>query len=316
MRTPFDIPRLRPSQTPSGGDVPGQKPATAAMPSACRTGGCGGSAPRLRPPPSMGEVRVNGVEIAPEAIAREIQHHPAPDADTAWIEAARALVIRELLLQEARRRGIDGTPERDEAGRVEEAADATIAALLERDVDPAEPAEEECRRYYRAQIARFRTPDLFEVSHVLIEPEGDDMAAWAAAEARARAVVAVAGDDPAAFAAAAREMSACPSKAQDGSLGQVRRGDLVPAIQAAIEALNPGQTGREPVRSHFGWHALRLARRIEGRTLPFEAVRDRIADMLAARGWSMAATRYVAALAGQARIEGVTVEPIPDRAAL
>ena len=311
MRTPFDIPRLRPAQ--------GQRPAAdaPAMPSACQSGGCGGApAPRMPPPPSMGEVRVNGVEIAPEAIAREIQHHPAPDADTAWIEAARALAIRELLLQEAYRLGVEGAPEPDEAGRVEEGADATIAALLEREVEPKEPGEDECRRFYEMQVARFRTPDLFEVSHVLIEPERDDEAGWAAAEAQAHAVIEAAGDDPAAFATAAREMSACPSKAQDGSLGQVRRGELVPAVQAAIEALAPGRTGREPVRSRFGWHALRLARRIEGQTLPFEAVRDKIGDMLAARGWSVAATRYVTSLAERGQVEGVAVEPAPDRAAL
>ena len=264
----------------------------------------------------MGEVRVNGVEIAPEAIAREIQHHPAPDADTAWIEAARALAIRELLLQEARRLGVKGAPEPDEAGRVEEDDDAVIAALLEREVEPEEPGEAECRRTYEAQVARFRTPELFEVSHVLIEPEGEDDAAWAAAEAQARAIVEAVGDDPRAFAEAARALSACPSKAQDGSLGQVRRGDLVPSVQQAIEALTPGRTGREPVRSRFGWHVLRLARRIEGRTLPFEAVRDKIAEMLGARAWSVAATRYVAALAEQAEIEGVAIEPAPDRAAL
>src|SRR3546814_11664165 len=64
------------------------------MPSACETGGCGGQEPMLPSPPSFGEVRVNGVEITPEAIAEEIQHHPAPDAATAWIAAARALADR------------------------------------------------------------------------------------------------------------------------------------------------------------------------------------------------------------------------------
>ena len=98
-------------------DDPAQRPAPV-MPGACASGGCGGPEPMLPPPPSFGEVRVNGVEIAPEAIAREIQHHPAPDAETAWIEAARALAVRELLLQEALRLGLEAEPETDDAGRV------------------------------------------------------------------------------------------------------------------------------------------------------------------------------------------------------
>jgi peptidyl-prolyl cis-trans isomerase C len=294
-----DIPRLTPERRPAP-----------AMPGACQRGGCGGGpAPKMPPPPSFGEVRVNGVEIAPEAIAQEIQHHPAPDADTAWREAARALAVRELLLQQARRLGIEAEPETDEADRVESEDDAVIRALLDEEVEPEIPGETECRRYYEARRERFRTPDLFEVSHVLIEPQGEDAAAWAAAEAQARAVIAEVGDDPRAFAEAARGLSACPSAHQDGSLGQVRRGDLVSQVQEAIERLADGETGREPVRSRFGWHAIRRQRRIEGRLLPFEAVSGKIAEMLGARSWSVAATRYVAALAAEARIEGITIEP-------
>ena len=288
--------------------APAPRPA-AAMPSACESGGCGGpdEAVRIPPPPSFGDVRVNGVEILPEAIAREIQHHPAPDAETAWIEAARALAVRELLLQEARRQGVEPLSETDEAGRVEAEDDALVRGLLEEEVTPEQPGDEECRRFYDAQQDRFRTPDLFEASHILIEPEGEDDVDWSAAEAEARAIAGEVGDDAVAFAAAARAFSKCPSAQQDGSLGQIRRGELVPAVQAGIEALAEGTTGREPVRSRFGWHVLRLQRRVPGRTRPFEIVRDRIADMLEARSWSIAAARYVAGLAAGAEVEGVVI---------
>ncbi|MBA2919959.1 peptidylprolyl isomerase [Sphingomonas sp. MAH-20] len=277
------------------------------MPGACASGGCGGPEPDLPPPPSFGEVRVNGVEITPEAIAQEIQHHPAPDAETAWIEAARALAVRELLLQEARRLGIEAEPDNDEAGRAEADDDALVRALLEEEVQPARAGETECRRYYEANRARFRTPDLFEASHILIEPEEDSPAAWAAAEARALTIAAEVGDDPAAFAAAARAFSGCASAQQDGSLGQIRRGELVGPVQAGIEALADGTTARAPVRSRFGWHVLRLQRRIPGHILPFEAVRPRIADMLEARSWSVEAARYVAALAARGDVEGIRI---------
>jgi peptidyl-prolyl cis-trans isomerase C len=310
---PGDPPRLVPDRRPPAARAqrtPRLSPAPSGMPGACQTGGCGGGPePRMPPPPSFGEVRVNGVEIEPDAIAEEIQHHPAPDAETAWTEAARALAIRELLLQEARRRGLEAEPESDEAGRTEAPEDALIRALLEEAVVPEMPGEAECRRYYEARRERFRTPDLFEASHVLIEPEGEDDAAWAVAETQARAVIAEVRDNPTAFAEAARALSSCPSAHQGGSLGQVRRGELVPAVQAAIEALKPGETSREPVRSRFGWHAVRLERRIEGHVLPFEVVESKIGEMLGARSWSLAATRYVARLAAAAEVEGIAVEP-------
>ncbi|MFC7538077.1 peptidylprolyl isomerase [Sphingomonas sp. GCM10030256] len=278
------------------------------MPSACETSGCGGPEPMIPPPPTFSEVFVNGVEITPEAIAEEIQHHPAPDAETAWVEAARALAVRELLLQEARRLGLAASPEADEAGRSEADDDATVRAVLEDQVQPALPGDEECRRYYDAQRDRFRTPTLFDAAHILIEPEGKDDDAWTAAEQHARRIIAEVGDDPALFAAAARAHSGCASSQQDGSLGQIRRGELVPAVQAGLEALGDGETGSEPIRSRFGWHVLRLHRRIEGQLLPFEHMKHKIADMLEARSWSVAAARYVADLARRGTVEGVRIE--------
>lgn len=279
---------------------------TPVMPSACGSGGCGGE--DRRPVfPSFGEVFVNGVEIDPDEIAREIQHHPAPDAETAWREAARALAVRELLLQEARRLNIAGHGDAGGELAVEADEGGLIQALLDREVRPERAGTEECRRYYDANIARFRTPDLFEAAHILIEPDGADDAAWTLAETRARTLAGTLGDDPARFAAAARDHSGCPSRQQDGSLGQIRRGELAQSIQDAIEALGEGELAREPVRSRHGWHLVRLHRRIPGQTLPFEAVRDRIADMLEARSWTVSSARYVAVLADRADVVGITI---------
>lgn len=287
---------------------PAQRPAPQMM-SSCETGGCGGTPePLIPPPPSFGEVRVNGVEITPEAIAQEIQHHPAPDAETAWTEAARALAVQELLLQEARRLGIKAEPDCDEAGRTEAEDDALVRQLLEQAVVPARPGEEECSRFYDAYQDRFRTPELFEASHILIEPESDEEEAWVSARERACLIAAEVGDDASAFAAAARSWSGCASAQQDGSLGQIRRGELVEPIQLGLEALADGQTGREPVRSRFGWHVLRLERRIPGRQIPFDLARGKIVDTLEARSWSVESARYVASLAARGSVEGVDIK--------
>lgn len=300
MKAKLDIPRLKPDTHPAP-----------QMMSACQSGGCGGGPePQRPPPPVFSDVRVNGVEIAPDAIAQEIQHHPAPDADAAWRGAARALAIRELLLQEARRLDL-----LHEADGTQEADDATINCLLETVLEPQEADDAECRRFYDANRERFKTPDLFEASHILIEPDGDSNDAWSAAGITARKIGLEIGDNAAAFAAAAREFSCCPSAQQDGSLGQVRRGELAFEVQEAIEALEPGTAGRRPVRSKFGWHLLRLARVIDGHVLPFDVVSDKIADMMAARAWTTGAARYVADLAARAKIEGVIVEPQEEDAA-
>lgn len=288
---------------------PAPPPAPAPAPaSAAEAGGCGhhphAPPPARSPLPSFADVRVNGVEIEAAAIARELQHHPAEDPVEAWTQAARALAVRELLLQEACRLGVEAHPD-DEGGVRESEEEALVRALLEQALVPAQPDEAECLRLYESQRDRFRTPELFEAAHILIEPETDDEPGWAAAEARARAVRADIGDSRTAFVEAARAHSTCPSAQQDGSLGQVRRGELAPPVQAALEDTAPGTNRAEPVRSRFGWHLIRLERRIAGRELPYEVVRDRLRDTLEARAWAVAAGQYVAELAAAATVEGV-----------
>jgi peptidyl-prolyl cis-trans isomerase C len=63
--------------------------------------------------PKPKTVSVNGTVIPREVIAQEVQNHPAEKPLLAWQAAARALVVRELLLQESARLGIDAAPLRD-----------------------------------------------------------------------------------------------------------------------------------------------------------------------------------------------------------
>lgn len=286
-----------------GGAAPKLEPAPAA------SSGCGCSSGKKEPefPP----VLIDGTEIEPERIAQETQNHPGPDPAEAWREAARALVVRELLLAEARRRGLAPAPDEVSDGRFETEDESLIRLVLEDSLTPASPTDDEVRRLYAGMQSRFVTPTLFEASHILIEPEGKDEAAWTAAEAEARAIIDEVGDSARAFATLARERSKCPTAQQDGSLGQIRRGELAPPVQAGLEALKEGETGKAPVRSRFGWHVLHLARRIEGRALPFEVVEPKIRDMLEARAWAVGAAQFVADLAASARIEGVQLTP-PD----
>ncbi|NCO17517.1 MAG: peptidase, partial [Alphaproteobacteria bacterium] len=63
--------------------------------------------------PLQPELCVNGEVIPAAAIAAEAQNHPAPPGKPglAWRAAARALAVRALLLQEARRLGLSPAPQ-------------------------------------------------------------------------------------------------------------------------------------------------------------------------------------------------------------
>lgn len=72
-----------------------------------------------------------------------------------------------------------------------------------------------------------------------------------------------------------------------------------------MAALEPGETSRTPVETRYGFHVIRLQRRVEGADLPYEAVRDRISAYLADAVERRALAQYVAILAGRADIVGV-----------
>ena len=114
-------------------------------------------------PPRAKPITVNGVTIPRQAIARETQNHPAAKPIEAWMAAARALVVRELLLQEARNLAIEPLAIADEEGRRETDEEALVRQLVERAVTTPEPDDATCLRVYQQNRQRLRSADLFAV---------------------------------------------------------------------------------------------------------------------------------------------------------
>ncbi|HEY9216479.1 MAG TPA: peptidylprolyl isomerase [Phenylobacterium sp.] len=250
---------------------------------------------------------VEGVEIPEALIAQEAQNHPSLSAQEAWRAAGSALAVKALLLRRAEELGLQAQPEFDELGREETRDEALVRQVLDAEVEVVPPTEAEMRRFYQANASRFVTPALYEASHILIAPreadsESDEAARWLAA-----GVIQEVADGAARFEDLARSLSQCASAALDGSLGQLRPGDLVPEVERVLLQLAPGEVASLPVRSRHGWHVLRLDRRIDGRQLPFEPVAERIRLHLESRAWVSAAARYTADLAEHARMSGVAL---------
>ncbi|MGJ4944053.1 peptidylprolyl isomerase [Bradyrhizobium sp. HKCCYLS1011] len=254
--------------------------------------------------PKPRAVSVNGTVIPREAIAREVQNHPAEKPILAWQAAARALVVRELLLQESARLGVIAEPLRDEEGRSETPEEAAMRALIEREVVTPDPNEAACLRFYEQNRPRFRTGDLYEAAHILIAVPREQAAARDVARATAETILSSVREDPRRFDELARGRSDCRTSAENGGrLGQITRGQTVEEFEAALARMREGELSI--VETRFGFHVVRLDRRALGQVMPFELVRDRIADYLAAGVQRRALAQYVSLLAGRAEIRGV-----------
>jgi peptidyl-prolyl cis-trans isomerase C len=238
-------------------------------------------------------------------IAAEAQHHPSRTPSMAYQAAARAIVIRTLLLEEAQREGITAEAELVSPGKRELDDEAKIRALVEARIPVNDPDEAQCRAFYEADPARFRSPDLYEASHILFLAHPHDAAAYAAATAKAKAIIAEVSAAPDRFEALARAQSECDSRTNGGRLGQIARGETVPEFELALKLLAEGQISPEPVASRYGVHVLKLDARAAGETLPFEYVHEKISCYLAEKAWRRDVADYIERLIGQAQIEGI-----------
>ena len=256
--------------------------------------------------PLFPEITVNGEMIPSAAIAAEAQNHVAPKGKPglAWRMAARALTLRKLLLDEAARRGIRAVPAAVAPGLTETPEEAQIRALLDEALHVFPPSEADLVAVWVKDPARFRSPPLWEASHILCAADPSDLETVNAARLRAAAIHATLLADPKAFDRLAREVSDCSSKATAGMLGQLVPGDTVPEFEAALRRLDPGQISAAPVRSRFGWHIIRLDACAEGQVLPFAAVRPRLAEAAEKAAWARAARDFAEGLMAAADVKG------------
>lgn len=243
-------------------------------------------------------ITVNGVKITPEQINAEVQYHPAESLPGAKYEAMQALVVRELLIQ----RAVDLELCTHDEGVKN--PDEVLEALFEKEITVPDADKQTCQRFYEQNKERFFTSPLFEAAHILYPaPPGDEQARKAALEKAQKALERITRK-PESFEAIAKTESACSSAKMGGHLGQVTKGQTTPAFETALLNMQEGDISAAPLASEFGYHLIKVHKRLEGKQLPFEAVHEWIADYLQRQSWQRAFNQYVQLLAGQAKVSG------------
>jgi peptidyl-prolyl cis-trans isomerase C len=250
-------------------------------------------------------VSVNGSLILHEAISQEAQNHPALSPVAAWTAAARALVLRELLLQRAAALGVVAEPDIDAQGRRETEDEALLRAVIDHDVRLPEADEATCRRYYDRNPDRFRSAEIMEVSHILIAARPHEKTEYQIAAQTAGDLLTAITSGRAAFSDIARHHSQCPSRLNGGSLGQITVGDTVAEFEDALLKLAPGELCAMPVATRYGFHIIRLDRRIASSIVPFDVVSDQIAGYLVDRVRRHALAQYAQVLVARADVRGI-----------
>ncbi|WP_269633518.1 peptidylprolyl isomerase [Pelomonas sp. BJYL3] len=271
--------------------------------------GCGGGSCGCGGGKGEGEVAVE--TLVPIAVARvnDVALHGA--GEVLGEEALRQRAYGELLRQAAQRAGLLASTDPGPIDGVHsEAASEAIEALLAREIQLPEPDDAACLRYYEAHPQRFARGERVRAAHILlaVTPGVDVGALRAHAEGL---LVRLRCEDEASFAKAAAENSNCPSGEQGGGLGWLTREDCLPEVASVLFAQDDANRhmGVLPrlLSSRHGFHILRVDEREAGEVPSFEQVRGSVAALLRHQLSVTAMRQYLDLLAGQAQLQGVSL---------
>jgi peptidyl-prolyl cis-trans isomerase D len=140
-------------------------------------------------------------------------------------------------------------------------------------------SDDDLRKYYAENEARYSTPAERRASHILVKAEKSAPAAEREkARAKAEKLLAEVKKNPASFAELARKNSDDPGSAEKGGdLDFFGRGAMVKPFEDAAFGLKPGEISGV-VESDFGYHIIQVTGARGGDKKSFEQVRPEIED--------------------------------------
>jgi peptidyl-prolyl cis-trans isomerase C len=247
-------------------------------------------------------IKVNGLVIEEQALANELQYHANSNFAVVVQQAGQALVIRQLLMGQAKALGFDVSADEE----------AAVQQLLAQEVSYDDPSNDICLRYFEQNREKFTTMPLMEVDHILLAAAKDDIEGRDAAKSNAKVIInqlqqEQLNGEVSSFAALAKEYSACPSKETGGSLGQISKGQTVPEFERQLMNMPEGLADKA-LESRYGLHVVNISRKIAGKPLEYDMVSDKVRGYLIHRASHLAIQAYIQGLVEQADIEGIEVK--------
>jgi len=165
-------------------------------------------------------------------------------------QAKQEVVLREIFMQEAVKRGIAGTPEFQQ--QMEFARQQILIRELFEDYKKKNPVTE------------------YHARHILVEKEDDAKALIKQINGGAK------------FEDLAKKNSKDPGSAENGGdLDWANPQSYVPEFSQAMMALKKGEMTQAPVKSQFGFHIIKLEDTRDAKFPPYEEVKPQIEQRLA-----------------------------------
>lgn len=219
---------------------------------------------------------VNGKVITVDDYNAEVENLPPyirPMAQTpeGKKELLDSMIVRELVLEQAKKDGIDSSKEvvaklEDLKKRV--IVEAFVRKKIEQDV---KISDDDMKKFYEQNKDKFKSGEQIKASHILVKDEKTAQDILAQLKKGAS------------FEDLARKNSADASAAKGGDLGWFSKGAMVPDFEKVAFSLKEGELSNV-VKTQYGYHIIKVTGKRPAGARSFEEVKDQIkAAMLPAK---------------------------------
>lgn len=211
---------------------------------------------------------VNGTVITTEDFKKEVETLPPylkPMTETleGKKEMLETMVIRELILQEAKKEGVESSP-----AVAEKLADlkkrVVVEAYLKKKVEEqSNISDDEMKKFYEQNKDKFVSGDQVRASHILVKTEKDAQDVQAKLKAGGK------------FEELAQKYSMDAANSKGGDLGWFSKGAMLPEFEKVAFGLKEGETSGI-VKTKYGFHIIKVTGKRPAGTRSFEEVKDQL----------------------------------------
>ncbi|MGI9024401.1 MAG: peptidylprolyl isomerase [Burkholderiaceae bacterium] len=207
-----------------------------------------------------------------DAVVEQLKKQGQQDTPDLQNAVREDLIRREILVQEAEKKGLPVDPEVQ--GQLERARQQVLIGALAQDYFKANPpTDTEVRQQYDLYVKESGGKE-YKARHILVEKEADAKAIIAKLKTGAK------------FEELAKQSKDPGSAANGGDLDWAPASTYVKEFADALTKLPKGQYTQTPVKTQFGYHVIRLDDTRDAKVPSFQEAKPQItAAMMANQQW-------------------------------
>jgi peptidyl-prolyl cis-trans isomerase C len=213
---------------------------------------------------------VNGISIPQSRIDLRVKAAAAqgqPDTPELRKAVREDMINLEVVAQEAKKNGLDKNPEVIE--QMELAKESVLVGAYVQDYAKTHPISDDQLKLEYDKLKTTLGSKEYSVSHILVDTEDE-----------AKAIIAQLGKKGKFDKIAKAKSKDAGSAEKGGSLGWAVPSNFVPPFANALLTLKKGTYTKEPVKTQFGWHVIKLDDERSLKVPSFEELKPQIQQRL------------------------------------